>query len=45
MSNNIAGKIVVITSASSGLGQATARLLSAQARMLCRVRGASIAAS
>ena len=45
MSNNIAGKIVVITSASSGLGQATARLLSAQARMLCRVRGAPIAAS
>lgn len=30
MSNNIAGKIVVITGASSGLGEATARLLSAQ---------------
>jgi NADP-dependent 3-hydroxy acid dehydrogenase YdfG len=30
MSNNIAGKIVVITDASSGLGQATARLLSVQ---------------
>jgi len=30
MSNNIAGKVVVITGASSGLGQATARLLSAQ---------------
>jgi NADP-dependent 3-hydroxy acid dehydrogenase YdfG len=30
MSNNIEGKVVVITGASSGLGQATARLLSAQ---------------
>src|SRR5512146_2873207 len=30
MSNNIEGKVVVITSASSGLGEATARLLSAQ---------------
>jgi NADP-dependent 3-hydroxy acid dehydrogenase YdfG len=30
MSENIAGKIVVITGASSGLGEATARLLSAQ---------------
>ncbi|MEH2294886.1 SDR family NAD(P)-dependent oxidoreductase [Nostoc sp.] len=30
MSNNIEGKVVVITSASSGLGQATARLLFAQ---------------
>ena len=30
MSNNIEGKIVVITGASSGLGGATARLLSAQ---------------
>lgn len=29
MSNNIAGKIVVITGASSGLGEATARHLSA----------------
>jgi len=30
MSNNIAGKVVVITGASSGLGETTARLLSAQ---------------
>ena len=30
MSNNIDGKVVVITGASSGLGEATARLLSAQ---------------
>lgn len=30
MSNNIAGKVVVITGASSGLGAATARLLSAE---------------
>ncbi|MFO1429114.1 MAG: SDR family oxidoreductase [Candidatus Competibacteraceae bacterium] len=30
MSNNIAGKVVVITGASSGLGEATAHLLSAQ---------------
>ncbi|WP_287876984.1 SDR family oxidoreductase [Aquitalea sp.] len=30
MSNNIAGKVVVITGASSGLGEATARHLSAQ---------------
>jgi len=30
MSSNIAGKIVVITGASSGLGEATARLLSAE---------------
>jgi NADP-dependent 3-hydroxy acid dehydrogenase YdfG len=30
MSSNIAGKVVVITGASSGLGEATARLLSAQ---------------
>ncbi len=30
MSNNIAGKVVVITGASSGLGEATARLLSAE---------------
>ncbi|HET8911396.1 MAG TPA: oxidoreductase, partial [Ktedonobacteraceae bacterium] len=28
MSNNIEGKVVVITGASSGLGEATARLLS-----------------
>jgi NADP-dependent 3-hydroxy acid dehydrogenase YdfG len=30
MSNNIEGKVVVITGASSGLGEATARFLSAQ---------------
>ncbi len=30
MSNNIQAKVVVITGASSGLGEATARLLSAQ---------------
>lgn len=30
MSNSIEGKVVVITGASSGLGEATARLLSAQ---------------
>ncbi len=30
MTNNIEGKVVVITGASSGLGEATARLLSAQ---------------
>jgi NADP-dependent 3-hydroxy acid dehydrogenase YdfG len=29
MSNNIEGKVVIITGASSGLGEATARLLSA----------------
>jgi len=30
MSHNIEGKVVVITGASSGLGEATARLLSSQ---------------
>jgi NADP-dependent 3-hydroxy acid dehydrogenase YdfG len=30
MSNNIAGKVVIITGASSGLGEATARLLAAE---------------
>jgi NADP-dependent 3-hydroxy acid dehydrogenase YdfG len=30
MSENIEGKVVVLTGASSGLGEATARLLSAQ---------------
>ena len=46
MSHNIEGKVVVITGASSGLGEATARLLSAQgasvvlgARRIDRLRG------
>jgi len=30
MSNNIEGKVVIITGASSGLGEATARLLGAE---------------
>jgi NADP-dependent 3-hydroxy acid dehydrogenase YdfG len=34
MSNNISGKVVVITGASSGLGEATARLLSEQGALL-----------
>ncbi len=34
MSNPIEGKVVVITGASSGLGEATARLLSAQGASL-----------
>ncbi len=38
MSNNIEGKVVVITGASSGLGEATARLLTAQGA--CVVLGA-----
>ncbi len=38
MSNNIEGKVAVITGASSGLGEATARLLSAQGATV--VRGA-----
>ena len=33
MSETIEGKVVVITGASSGLGEATARLLSAQGRL------------
>ena len=32
MSNDIEGKVVVITGASSGLGEAAARLLSARGR-------------
>ena len=45
MSNNIEGKVVVITGASSGLGEATARRLCAQgasvvlgARRIDRIR-------
>jgi NADP-dependent 3-hydroxy acid dehydrogenase YdfG len=46
MSENIEGKVVVITGASSGLGVATARLLSAQGasvvlgarRSICSIR-------
>jgi NADP-dependent 3-hydroxy acid dehydrogenase YdfG len=34
MSNNMEGKIVVITGASSGLGEATARLLSTKGAIL-----------
>ena len=34
MSNNIEGKVVVITGASSGLGEATARLLAAEGALL-----------
>ena len=34
MGNNIEGKIVVITGASSGLGEATARLLSTKGAIL-----------
>jgi NADP-dependent 3-hydroxy acid dehydrogenase YdfG len=40
MSNNIEGKVVVITGASSGPGEATARLLSAEAPPSCWARGA-----
>lgn len=45
MSKNIKEKVVVITGASSGLGEATARLLSAQGQALCWGHGASIASS
>ena len=34
MRNNIEGKVVVITGASSGLGEATARMLSAQGALV-----------
>jgi NAD(P)-dependent dehydrogenase (short-subunit alcohol dehydrogenase family) len=43
MRNNIEGKIVVISGASSGLGEATARLLSTRARSSCSARGGRIA--
>ena len=39
MSKNIAGKVVVITGASSGLGKATARLLCVQGQTLSWGRG------
>ena len=45
MSSNIEGKGVVITGAGSGLGEATARLLSAQRAIVVLVRGASIVSS
>ncbi len=46
MSNNIEGKVIVITGASSGLGEAAARLLSAEgAAVVLGARGASIAFS
>jgi NADP-dependent 3-hydroxy acid dehydrogenase YdfG len=38
-----AGKVVVITGASSGLGEATARLLSAQGASVVLARGARTA--
>ena len=40
MSNSIEGKVVVITGASSGLGEATARLLSTQGASVCTGRTA-----
>jgi NAD(P)-dependent dehydrogenase (short-subunit alcohol dehydrogenase family) len=43
MSNNIEAKVVVITGASSGLGEATARLLARRVQALCWVQGALIA--
>jgi len=43
MSQNIEGKVVVITGASSGLGEATARLLSAEGATVVLGPGAWIA--
>ena len=41
MSNNIEGKVVVITGASSGLGEAAARHLAHTGPNSCSARGAS----
>lgn len=43
MSNGIKGKVVVITGVSGGLGEAPARLPSAQAQAICWAHGAPIA--
>ena len=40
MSSNIEGKVVVITGASSGLGEAAARLLAERGRSWCWERAA-----
>jgi NADP-dependent 3-hydroxy acid dehydrogenase YdfG len=45
MNNNIKGKVFVITGASSGLGEATARLFSARVRLLCGAHDVWIAFS
>jgi NADP-dependent 3-hydroxy acid dehydrogenase YdfG len=45
MSNNIEGKVVVITGASSGLGEASARYLSTQGATVVLVRAVTIVSS
>jgi NADP-dependent 3-hydroxy acid dehydrogenase YdfG len=45
MSNNIEGKVVVITGASSGLGEASAGISPHKARPLCWVRAVTIVSS